>query len=103
PATLIFDHPTPTALTHHIRSQVLVDDEPGATPTLAAELERLERLVGSATPEDVVSHRMTDRLRALLAALEGTAPTEGAADEDDLDAATDDELFDLLDGELGTT
>ncbi|WP_328869733.1 SDR family NAD(P)-dependent oxidoreductase [Streptomyces sp. NBC_00287] len=102
PATLVFDHPTPTALTHQIRSQILVAEAADTAPTLAVELERLERVIGTASSDDVVSHRVTDRLRALLTALEGAASAADAADDDDLDGATDDELFDLLDSELGT-
>ncbi|MGW5640389.1 beta-ketoacyl reductase, partial [Streptomyces sp. NPDC003832] len=102
PATLVFDHPTPTALVHHIRSQVVLPDTPGTEPTLTAELERLERVIAGASGDEVVSHRITDRLRALLTTLEGALPAAAADDEDDLDDATDDELFDLLDSELGT-
>ncbi|WAZ19995.1 SDR family NAD(P)-dependent oxidoreductase [Streptomyces cinnabarinus] len=102
PATLVFDHPTPTALTHHIRSRITLAEAPDTAPALAADLERLERVIGAASTDDVVSHRITDRLRALLTALEGAAPDTGTAADDDLDDATDDELFDLLDSELGT-
>ncbi|MGV9457381.1 phosphopantetheine-binding protein, partial [Streptomyces sp. NPDC003635] len=102
PATLVFDHPTPVALTHHVRSQILVAEAADTAPALATELERLERVIGAATSDEVVSHRVTDRLRALLTALEGAPPTVDAAEDDDLDDATDDELFDLLDSELGT-
>ncbi|WP_258016191.1 type I polyketide synthase [Streptomyces sp. AJS327] len=102
PATLIFDHPTPNTLALHIRSQVLVSEGVSEAPTLAAELERLEGVVGSASAEEVVSHRVADRLRALLGKLEGAEPDSDDTGDDDLDGATDDELFDLLDGELGT-
>ncbi|MDL2075252.1 phosphopantetheine-binding protein, partial [Streptomyces sp. GXMU-J15] len=102
PATLVFDHPTPMALTRHIRSRITLADASDTAPVLGEELERLERVIGAATTDDVVSHRITDRLRALLTALEGTAPPADAAEDDDLDDATDDELFDLLDSELGT-
>ncbi|MFF3346216.1 SDR family NAD(P)-dependent oxidoreductase [Streptomyces sp. NPDC002779] len=102
PATLVFDHPTPTALTRQIRSQLPLAEAADTAPTLAAELERLERVIGAADSDDVVSHRVTDRLRALLAALEGAATAADPAEDDDLDGATDDELFDLLDSELGT-
>ncbi|MFE0679138.1 acyl carrier protein, partial [Streptomyces sp. NPDC058867] len=103
PATLVFDHPTPIALTHHIRSQLLLPDTPDAAPKLAAELERLERVIAGASGDDVVSHRITDRLRALLTTLERVTPAGDADGDDDIDDATDDELFDLLDSELGTS
>ncbi|RKN08363.1 SDR family NAD(P)-dependent oxidoreductase [Streptomyces radicis] len=100
PATLVFDLPTPAALAEHIRAEVTVEgEEAAAAPSLAGELDRLEAIISSATADDIARNRMTDRLRALLAGLDGTAATAEAAD-DDLDHATDDELFDLLDGEL---
>ncbi|MCZ7417119.1 type I polyketide synthase [Streptomyces sp. WMMC897] len=101
PATLVFDHPTPAALTHHIHSQVAVPEGTGGAPTLAAELERLEQIIGSASADDIVEHRMTDRLRALLGRLAEPEPAVEDTGDEDLDGASDDELFDLLDGELG--
>ncbi|WP_431784898.1 SDR family NAD(P)-dependent oxidoreductase, partial [Streptomyces chumphonensis] len=100
PATLVFDHPTSTLLATHIHSQVAVPGGAGGAPTLAAELERLEQIIGSASADDVVAHRMTDRLRALLGRLAEPEPSVEDTGDDDLDGATDDELFDLLDEEL---
>ncbi|MEU5164625.1 KR domain-containing protein, partial [Streptomyces sp. NPDC020875] len=104
PATLVFDHPTPEALTAHLLTLVA----PGGAPTagrLLAELDRLdaelEELADDQRHRDVL-HR---RLRAMAARF--AAPT---TTEDDREAAADriasasvDEMFDLIDTELGRT
>ncbi|MGP4114739.1 SDR family NAD(P)-dependent oxidoreductase, partial [Streptomyces sp. 4N509B] len=103
PATLIFDYPSPAALTELIRSQLVVGDV-DTTPALVAELDRLDAALAAASPDDIARHRITDRLRGLLSRLgEATAnPADDDGDDGDLMTATDDELFELLDGELGT-
>ncbi|MFE9221984.1 type I polyketide synthase [Streptomyces lavendulae] len=107
PATLIFDHPTPEQLAGYLRSALSLDAD---GPTVFGELDRLEAALGAAEAADadsVTRSRITMRLQALMAkwgAGQDTGRT--AADEDgddDLDTATDDELFDLLDDELGAS
>jgi acyl transferase domain-containing protein len=89
--TLVFDHPTPAALARHIGGEAPTPD-----PTAGHDevFGALERLVADATPEsrELVRHR----LRGLL---DGFRPA--AADDDVLDDADDEEIFDLLDRELG--
>ncbi|WTW92288.1 SDR family NAD(P)-dependent oxidoreductase [Streptomycetaceae bacterium NBC_01309] len=103
PATLVFDHPTPEALARHIRAQVPSPDASDLEPvSMARELDRLEAIVSAADADDIARNRMTDRLRALLAVLDGVGAAAQSGDDTDLLTATDDELFDLLDDELGT-
>ncbi len=91
PATLIFDHPSPADLAAHL----LAGLTPAAVDTEAAVLADLERLLDRAG--DSVARRVTARLEALLARRRG-----GSGDEDtELDSASDDEIFDLIDNELG--
>jgi candicidin polyketide synthase FscB len=93
PATLIFDHPSPADLAAHL----LAGLAPAAVDADDAVLAELDRLLERAG--DSVSRRVTARLETLLARRRAT---EGAGDEDDgLDSATDDEIFDLIDNELG--
>ncbi|HEV8560212.1 MAG TPA: SDR family NAD(P)-dependent oxidoreductase [Actinophytocola sp.] len=89
PATLVFDHPTPAAVAGHLRER-LAPDPAGA---LLAELDRIEAALPTVRPDD----RVTARLRSLLSRWQGlTGENTG-----DLAAASDEELFDALDNELG--
>ncbi|SDH42033.1 type I polyketide synthase [Pseudonocardia oroxyli] len=89
PATAVFDHPNPVALAAVLRERLGIDAT--ADPALV-ELDRLERALAAADGE--VRERVATRLAEL--ARVWAAPT-GA----DLDPDTDDELFALLDQELG--
>ncbi|GHJ16092.1 hypothetical protein TPA0908_40870 [Micromonospora sp. AKA38] len=101
PATLVFDHPTPTALADHLRVQLWPDEQ--AEAPVVAELDRLERaLAGPAVDADTRA-QLARRLQALVVRLTTPLPAESAAGPDtDLDEVTDDELFELVDNELGS-
>ncbi|MCZ4121832.1 type I polyketide synthase, partial [Streptomyces sp. H39-S7] len=106
PATLVFDHPTPTALAAYLRHE-LDCDGPTAPPSVSAELDQLEAALAGLDPDASVRAEVAVRLRALTAKVEartGAAaggPAESADADLDLDSATDDEIFQLMDGELG--
>ncbi|MFE9883330.1 SDR family NAD(P)-dependent oxidoreductase, partial [Streptomyces sp. NPDC005784] len=104
PATLIFDHPTPQALSDYLRSALPLDTD---GPTVFGELDRLEAALAAAAADSVTRSRITMRLQALMTKWTGaqdpTGDTGGGVDGDDLDSVTDDELFDLLDDELGAS
>jgi acyl carrier protein len=98
PATLVFDYPNPTAVTNHIIRATEVQDGAGETTFLDAEFDRLRQMLVSAVGNgDRVRARV--RLQALLAEFDdnGTSMDKAA----DLEAATDDEMFELIDEELG--
>ncbi|WP_188306710.1 type I polyketide synthase, partial [Streptomyces sp. CBMA123] len=106
PTTTIFDHPSPTALAGRLRELVGAPVTAGSRPVFA-ELDDLETAL-SATELDADSRtRLLARLRSLQWRLDGSSgPADGpatAADgpDDALDDTTDDEMFDLIDRELG--
>jgi pimaricinolide synthase PimS1 len=103
PATLIFDYPTPAALAAHLGEQ-LPDGDRSPVPSVHAEIDRLEALLASVATAGGERDGITARLRDVLASWTTTS-RDRTADEaaDVLEAATADELFDLLDNELGAS
>ncbi|MFK4268609.1 type I polyketide synthase [Streptomyces milbemycinicus] len=102
PATLVFDYPTPTALAGYLVSQVL-PAEPADEPA-AAHLDEIEATLAALDADDPRRAGLTHRLRLLLwryadgdDALEPREETGG----DDLETASADEMFALIDREFG--
>ncbi|MFD1503329.1 beta-ketoacyl reductase, partial [Streptosporangium lutulentum] len=100
-ATLVFDHPTLDAVADHLRARILPDAETAAAAMLT-ELDKVEAALLGITAEDDEHGRIAARIQALLWKWNGTrAAADQPAEQDDLDFATDDDLFDVLDNELG--
>ncbi|WP_435586028.1 type I polyketide synthase [Micromonospora aurantiaca (nom. illeg.)] len=102
PSSVVFDHPTPQALAEHLRAELLDEASVEALPTLA-ELDQLESALALRDPDDIGRVRITMRLHSLLERLgvaeerrEETAEVAGR-----LRAASNQELFDLIDQDLG--
>ncbi|QIS24351.1 SDR family NAD(P)-dependent oxidoreductase [Nocardia terpenica] len=96
PATLLFDYPSSVAVARYLAAELAPED---AEPVVAgsAELDLLERALdgGPADPE------LLDRLQTLLTRLRAGADPDAAVLSERMDGATDDELFDFIDNELG--
>ncbi|MFP8888076.1 type I polyketide synthase, partial [Streptomyces mangrovi] len=107
--TLVFDHPNPAALAQRLLDELVPQDQGNGLP-LTAELERLETaFLESSALEDDARDKIAARLQALLWKLDDTRSgakandAEGVASngELDFDPVSDDEMFDLIDKELG--
>ncbi|MFD7875665.1 phosphopantetheine-binding protein, partial [Streptomyces sp. NPDC059766] len=111
--TLVFDHPNPVAIARLLHKDLVLDLTAEAPPVLA-ELDRLEAQLAALAPQDSVRDKVTARLKALLwkwtdthqDAVANTADADPGTgrdlDLDRIDSATDDEMFDLIDQELGS-
>ncbi|MFD0415269.1 SDR family NAD(P)-dependent oxidoreductase [Streptomyces sp. NPDC127108] len=109
PTTLVFDRPTPTALSEHIEA-ALVSKLGSPVDSVLARLDALATHLSTAPLDDGDRERVADRLRALAQRCGERAPgpgaTAGAQDDgttvaDELDLATDDEVIDFISKELG--
>ncbi|MEU5999374.1 SDR family NAD(P)-dependent oxidoreductase [Streptomyces sp. NPDC047197] len=103
PSTLVFGHPTVPALAAHLRT--LLDERASggreAAPDVHADLDRLAGLLPSVVRSDAAAVRT--RLRSLLAALDDGQDGEdgGGPHAKRIDEASADDLFDLIDNDLG--
>ncbi|MGA7703462.1 MAG: type I polyketide synthase [Solirubrobacteraceae bacterium] len=97
PPTLAFDHPTSAAVVE----RVLHDLDRGVSPeSVDAELRELELRLFSIAARDSAREKVAARLRALLSRL-SAEQEEDVQEEQDLSAATAQEVFELIDRELG--
>ena len=97
-ASLVFDYPTATAVGGFLRSQVEGTETPADTDR---KLDSIAEILGSVPGDE--KGRALARLQSLLAGLSSEGRNDGGSVlEVDLDSASDEELFELIDGELGS-
>lgn len=97
PATAVFDHATPAALTEFILDRIAAGSGP------LASLTELEAAVAAHRPDPARAAAISHRLRALLATLSPAAPdTRATRSEVDSEVASASvaELLDLIDNEV---
>ncbi|MFD1663355.1 SDR family NAD(P)-dependent oxidoreductase, partial [Streptomyces caeni] len=102
PATLVFDYPTPAALAAYLGEQLAPAQETTVDSVLAG-LDALEAALAALAPTDGERVRVAARAREVLAAV-GGAPADtgpGAASAQKIESASDDEIFDFINKELG--
>jgi NAD(P)-dependent dehydrogenase (short-subunit alcohol dehydrogenase family)/acyl carrier protein len=97
PATVLFDYPTPAVLTEYLWTQAF--GRPAGHLPVMEELDRLEARLASAGPGDAGRAEITARLEALAQGFRA-GPPDGAVPDPELQTATNDEMFDLVEKEL---
>ena len=113
PATLVFDYPTVEAMAEYLETALPNGhrSEAAATTSVLADLERLEATLGSAGADPVTGIIGDERVRAGIAArlhallsqvtASPSQTPSTQAEPEDIDLATDAEMFDLLGREFG--
>ncbi len=101
PAAVVFDYPTPAGLAGHLRDRI-AEQEIDYEPVLG-ELDRLESLLAVIARRGGKKAKIMSRLETIVEGFRGgDGENEAEAPDDgDIAEATDDEIFDLIDKELG--
>ncbi|WP_435819822.1 type I polyketide synthase [Micromonospora taraxaci] len=101
PATLVFDYPNAQALAEHLAKELTTGSEPDGNAVHVA-FDRLTGAISALDAEALAGTGIASRLRELLAAVEpaSAVPTVTTSDDADLDDASAEDIFDLIDNEL---
>ena len=98
-ATLVFDYPTPTALAEHLNARLTTANQPNPMARFNDITRELQTLLNQPdwNPDDKT--QLSARIQTLL-----TTVTNHPDDmlDDDIDTATESQLFAILDEELGS-
>ncbi|MEU6126736.1 SDR family NAD(P)-dependent oxidoreductase, partial [Streptomyces sp. NPDC047123] len=103
PATVIFDHPTPEVLAAHLRGQLGDDGEATGEGSVLAALDQWDAASGTARMDEAARRRIAGRLQVLVAKWSPAQDGPEGADSAhaDLEAASADDIFDLISSEFG--
>ncbi|WP_436851068.1 SDR family NAD(P)-dependent oxidoreductase, partial [Streptomyces hokutonensis] len=106
PTTAVFDFPTPSALAERLWTDLVPDgpDGDGDVQAVFAELDRLEGEFTAAGPDSDTRSRIVNRMQEFLRKIDGARADSSEPGEDigeKLGEASDDEIFDFIDSELG--
>nr|QGJ79645.1 Polyketide synthase [Amycolatopsis sp. CP2808] len=93
--TVVFDHPSPRALADHLLGEL------DAEPTVLTDLDTVAAALPAAAGDGTLRSRVSVRLREVLEQWHALTGTGLDGDEVDLDLASDEEIFRLVDSRLG--
>ncbi len=101
-ATLVFDYPTPYALAGHLTDHLT--QEGTASHAFRVEFDRVERVLSSISPNAAEQSEIKWRLETLLSKwMEQSDEADLVGSGEEIDSATDEEMFDLIDRDLGVS
>jgi acyl transferase domain-containing protein/NAD(P)-dependent dehydrogenase (short-subunit alcohol dehydrogenase family)/acyl carrier protein len=106
PSTLAFDYPSVAATAEYLLAEVIPGgDGPVARvrgeADVAEALAKLETTLSSLDGDEPARDRVTARLRALLDELSDADPADAEQSAEELSAKSHEEMFELIDEELG--
>ncbi|WP_223865628.1 phosphopantetheine-binding protein, partial [Streptomyces sp. 5-10] len=102
PTTVVFDHPTSIALAKYLASRLgdsTSNTERSSAHGVLAEIEKLHAMLSGVSLADEEHSMAAGRLTDVLTQFKKRG-TGDVADVESIEAATDEELFELLDGDL---
>jgi A-type KR domain-containing polyene macrolide polyketide synthase len=99
PATLVFDRPTPLVLAGHLLDRIEPEADGSAALPSSGELDQLDATLTALADDDIAKVRVLLRLESLLAKQRKEDKTDGLLAQ--LSSASSDELFELVDRDLG--
>jgi hypothetical protein len=101
PSTVIFRHPTPVQLAERLHAE-LFPQQDAASPDVLRDLDRLGAALSGVGDDEATRAAIAERLRTMLTEVGGAAPVgEAEAADAELELASDNEMFALIDKELG--
>ncbi|WP_448323714.1 type I polyketide synthase, partial [Streptomyces sp. DSM 41493] len=105
PAGLVFDYPNPAAVADYLWQELDPDGDAagdGSATAALDEFDKLEAVLSDMSPDSAVRTRIMMRMQALVAQWREPGETEpGTSTTEDLQSATDDEMFDIISKKFG--